>query len=286
MLLVISHVEDAHEPRYVKLADNRSYVITGGRGDILLPDSTVSAPHARLTITNGSLVVEDLGSATGTFVDERRITEPTAIAMGQQVRVGETVLHVTPGERVPVPNPFETRERSKTEDDFIAALQANPADDGIRAVYADWLESEGYRKTAHYIRAELAGRVDVDTNETLGTAMTITQPAWRALIRRGPIGPCPAGDCVRYWHLLEPTRDVFERRCTKCQQTVRYCSSRDEVMKHGVSRLWGLETSIVAFDAGMDATFAADVYYNGPYIPGEGRSVDHGAVIRLFRGKY
>ena len=285
MLLVISHIEDAHDPRYVALEDNRHYVISGGRGDVLLADSTVSSPHARLTITNGALVVEDLGSASGTFVEEQRIWEPTPIAMGQQVRVGETLLHVTPGERVPRSNVWEEREPSKTEDEFLDALRTNPADDATRTVYADWLESVGCRKNALYIRAELADRVDIETDEALGTAMTITRPAWRALIRRGRIGPCPIADCVRHWHLLEPMQDVFERRCTQCKQTVRYCSSTDEVIHHGVSRLWGVKPSIVAFDAGVNASAAADGYYNGPYIPGENRSSDYGALVRLFGKK-
>jgi pSer/pThr/pTyr-binding forkhead associated (FHA) protein len=42
------------------------------------------------------LVVEDLGSTNGTFVNEHRIVSPTVLQAGDSVRVGNTELRVSP----------------------------------------------------------------------------------------------------------------------------------------------------------------------------------------------
>jgi DNA-binding winged helix-turn-helix (wHTH) protein len=56
--------------------------------DIVLPETTVSRRHARLTVIDGKGVLEDLGSQNGTWVNERRVTEPTPLADGDRVRLG------------------------------------------------------------------------------------------------------------------------------------------------------------------------------------------------------
>ncbi|WP_328958168.1 FHA domain-containing protein [Kitasatospora purpeofusca] len=46
----------------------------------------LSRHHARLRWIDGALYVEDLGSTNGTFVDGRRIEEPTRIGPGRRLR--------------------------------------------------------------------------------------------------------------------------------------------------------------------------------------------------------
>ena len=274
MLLEISHVEDSHDPRYVVLLPNRVYTIGGGKTDIVLADSTVSPTHARLTLTETEVFIEDLRSDSGTFVDDDRIVAKTLLEIGQPIRVGETVLKVTLGEKLPVPNLWEAREPTQTETDILTALRANPADDAIRTVYADWLEGEGYRISAHYIRCELAGETDVDTDERLGMSITITNPDWRALIRRGPIGGCRLANCPRSWHKLKATSNLI-RECLVCSKPVYFCANRDEIAARG------REHARVVFDAGLTRQ-AAEVYYHGLYPDPDAYRVDYGAYSRLF----
>ena len=54
-----------------------------------------STLHARLSRQDGRLVVEDLGSTNGTFVNSERITKPTRLGRGDLVQVGATVFQVT-----------------------------------------------------------------------------------------------------------------------------------------------------------------------------------------------
>jgi uncharacterized protein (TIGR02996 family) len=277
VLLEISYIEELHDPKYRVLADG-VYVIGGGRCDILLADSTVAPQHAQLTIEGGRITIADLRSPTGTFVDDERIAAPTDVDPGQPIRVGDTLLRVTIGERAPVKNYSEQRTMTETENAFLAALLANPADDGTRLVYADWLEAEGHRFAAHYIRAELANDVDVDRNEMTGKAVWgRTTPEWRVLIRRAQFGGCYLENCPTYWHMLEANRQrIFERMCGKCHQPVLYCRSTGEVATAGETKLR------VVFDAGMGLASNADAYYRGHYYWEPGRSIDASAYERLF----
>jgi hypothetical protein len=61
---------------------------------LVLDDDYASNQHSRVTLTNGTWVVSDLGSTNGTWVDRTRITGPTPLAVGQQLKVGRTVLEL------------------------------------------------------------------------------------------------------------------------------------------------------------------------------------------------
>ena len=63
-----------------------------GTGVILLKSSTVSRRHVRITINARNVVIEDLGSKNGTYVNDRRVTGPTSIADGSQVRIGSLLF--------------------------------------------------------------------------------------------------------------------------------------------------------------------------------------------------
>lgn len=63
-------------------------------GEIRFPDDpTVSPRHARFSVADGGLRVEDLGSVNGTFL---RLREPRRISVGEEVRVGRQLLRVEP----------------------------------------------------------------------------------------------------------------------------------------------------------------------------------------------
>ena len=66
-----------------------------GRGDrcpIQIVDAAVSRRHLRLRPAGEpeAYLAEDLESANGTWVNDRRIGEPTALADGDIVRIGDT----------------------------------------------------------------------------------------------------------------------------------------------------------------------------------------------------
>ncbi|MGH2806462.1 MAG: FHA domain-containing protein FhaB/FipA [Actinomycetota bacterium] len=71
--------------------------ITIGRSDkcsLVLDDTYVSQIHARLFSRGDSIMVEDLGSTNGTYVNRRRITAPAELRRGDQVKIGKSVLEM------------------------------------------------------------------------------------------------------------------------------------------------------------------------------------------------
>ncbi|MCW5942614.1 MAG: FHA domain-containing protein [Fimbriimonadaceae bacterium] len=75
--------------------------VVGREGDVALPDPRVSRRHAQITMTNGALSLEDLGSTNGTTHNDARV-EPgatVALAAGDTVAFGGYALRVSlPGE--------------------------------------------------------------------------------------------------------------------------------------------------------------------------------------------
>jgi hypothetical protein len=68
-------------------------------GDLVVEDPEVSRRHAVLRRSGGSVVVEDLDSTNGTFVNGERIRTPMTVGPGDQVRVGRTTLEIEPDQR-------------------------------------------------------------------------------------------------------------------------------------------------------------------------------------------
>ncbi|MGH2757490.1 MAG: FHA domain-containing protein FhaB/FipA [Actinomycetota bacterium] len=68
-----------------------------GRGDkchVVIDDSYVSTVHARIFSKGENYLIEDLGSTNGTYLNRRRITSPTEVQRGDQVKIGKTVLEM------------------------------------------------------------------------------------------------------------------------------------------------------------------------------------------------
>ena len=57
--------------------------------EIRIESPKVSRRHARITVDGDAAVVEDLGSKNGTLVGDTRITGPTPLEHGDQLRLGQ-----------------------------------------------------------------------------------------------------------------------------------------------------------------------------------------------------
>lgn len=75
---------------------DRAPILIGRGADaaIRLDDDYVSTRHARIAASGDQWFVEDLGSTNGTYVGTVRITQPTTLTLGSQVRIGKTVLEL------------------------------------------------------------------------------------------------------------------------------------------------------------------------------------------------
>jgi hypothetical protein len=74
----------------------RDSVVLGrsDQADVKLEDPYASEFHLRLTTRDDRLVLTDLGSTNGTYVNGRRATAPVDLNRGDSVQVGKTVMEV------------------------------------------------------------------------------------------------------------------------------------------------------------------------------------------------
>jgi len=87
------------EPEQLK---GRTYDVAGeltiGRAagcQIPLDDSYVSQLHARVFRRDGDLLVEDLGSTNGTFLNRKKVDGVVPLRKGDRLQIGHTVLELT-----------------------------------------------------------------------------------------------------------------------------------------------------------------------------------------------
>jgi signal transduction histidine kinase len=67
--------------------------VIGRQSDVApLTDGTVSRQHAKVVLRDTNYVLEDNGSANGTFLNGVKLTKPTALKRGDQIRCGASLL--------------------------------------------------------------------------------------------------------------------------------------------------------------------------------------------------
>ena len=60
--------------------------------ELYLDDNRISRRHAKLELRGAKLVLEDLGSTNGTYVNNRRVTTSVELAPGDVIEIGDTRL--------------------------------------------------------------------------------------------------------------------------------------------------------------------------------------------------
>jgi pSer/pThr/pTyr-binding forkhead associated (FHA) protein len=71
--------------------------ITVGRAagcQVTVDDTYVSQLHARVFTRDGQVLVEDLGSTNGTYLNRSKVSGPMAMQKGDRLQIGNTVLEV------------------------------------------------------------------------------------------------------------------------------------------------------------------------------------------------
>ncbi len=111
--------------------------------DLVLRAGNVSRQHSRFAYKDARLIVSDLGSANGTYVNGRRIRQPTILRDGDEVWIGDFYL------RVEMSSP--------------ASSQAAPPPPTQWYVYRDGGDTVGPVTTAQLSAGIRAGKVPLDS---------------------------------------------------------------------------------------------------------------------------
>ncbi|MFZ2873136.1 MAG: ATP-binding protein [Phycisphaerales bacterium] len=91
-MLILTVIQGPDKGRRFELPDQEPQLL--GRSSEALPidDNAVSRRHAELTPDDGHWYIRDLESQNGTYVNGVRIGDRTRLRLGDQVRVGQTLL--------------------------------------------------------------------------------------------------------------------------------------------------------------------------------------------------
>jgi DNA-binding winged helix-turn-helix (wHTH) protein len=87
------------DTRQIALSDGENILGRAPDAGVWIDAPGVSRHHARIRLDGPNAALEDLGSKNGTYVGGRRISAPSALADGDQIRLGSVVITF----RVPPP---------------------------------------------------------------------------------------------------------------------------------------------------------------------------------------
>jgi serine phosphatase RsbU (regulator of sigma subunit) len=114
--------------------------VTGGRDshlDLVIADHGASRLHILVSVIDGTVVVEDLGSTNGTFVDGQRIVTRAPLPVGSVLRVGDHVLRCERCNRREVERAKQQQRDLERATAYVLSLLPPPSVDG--PLRTEWL---------------------------------------------------------------------------------------------------------------------------------------------------
>lgn len=154
--------------------------------DLVLPDEAVSRRHARLAFEGDELVVEDLGSTNGTYLNGARVTRGR-VSEGDRLLVGGSLFKVVARER---PGAEAAAQATGSEEGRARAMQGRLEDvplpdllqllasarkTGVLRIHARGHEAEVEVSQGSLVRCALDGRDDLSTGKSLIRMLAWTQ---------------------------------------------------------------------------------------------------------------
>lgn len=234
MLRIRVHAGDSHT--FVFDRD----VVTIGRGedrDLVIDEAPISRHHLTIRVdpARGVVTVTDHASTNGTRIRGIPLEGTREIGADDPVWIGGATLYATIVSGVP---------EDVTHDDehaLLEALRRDPADDAMRAVYADWLEENGRRARAEFLRMQVQARGAAPETDAFTEASARLHElarevgdAWRARVAMAVVQGCGGEkvafelSCSMRWDQMQPTDKERVRRCGACKKEVLYCATPEE----------------------------------------------------------
>jgi len=95
--------------------------------DVVLPKGNVSKRHSRIVAKDGKVILVDLQSTNGTYVNGRKISSPIVITPRDKIYIGDFILQLSPSAGVDAKDsdkledqaPTPTPEKSKSPDPHV-----------------------------------------------------------------------------------------------------------------------------------------------------------------------
>jgi sigma-B regulation protein RsbU (phosphoserine phosphatase) len=121
--------------------EERTILGRGPSAGIRLDDAGVSGIHADVWSAGRTVWIKDLGSSNGTFLDDRRITEATAVPVGSVILVGRTLLRHESRSAQDVDRERELDADLERASGYVEAILPAPITDGPLRVDSRFIPS-------------------------------------------------------------------------------------------------------------------------------------------------
>ncbi len=173
----IQVLQGPEKGRTFDLVDGENVIGRQGRA-IPLGDGTVSRNHACMMPQNGQWILEDLGSANGTYLNGTKLAKPAPLQQGDQIRCGATLLVFLAGGHAPaVTSGVEIDEDGKLVDAAIVASLPSNEDSVIIPTPEAGAAAIGNLRLLYDLIADVGSILNVDLllQRTLEKAFEIVQ---------------------------------------------------------------------------------------------------------------
>ncbi|MBC7287235.1 MAG: FHA domain-containing protein [Armatimonadetes bacterium] len=206
--------------------------------DIVLPlDRRISRSHARLFQREGRWYIEDVGSANGTFLNDRRVHAPVEIRAGDRIRVGRTWLQV-------VPEPVSAQERAAAK---VVSLVDQAAAEGENIVL-QMAAGQAAREPADVETLRRRLLIITQVAEALGSTLELDELLGRIVDYVLEIVPADRGIIL----LCEPEGELVPKVVRQRRQAE---GDKVVVSRHLVRRALDDAATILTEDAQTDHRF-------------------------------
>ena len=225
---------------FLPLEPGRTLLIGRKPGaDLVIADDLVSRRHARLVFEGDDLVVEDLGSTNGTYLNGMRIARGRVVE-GDRILVGGSIIKLVA--RDPVPQAADEGRAglgssSPTAEERARAMQGHleevPLLDllqliaasrktGILAIERPGHEAEVEFEKGCLVRCVIDGRVDISAKKSFSRLLAWTQGDFE--LRRAPARVAVPGSPAEPLAALlaESTRQLGELRRLRARLPTRF----------------------------------------------------------------
>lgn len=105
--------------------------------DVVIADSDISRSHCLVVLKDDKLLVSDLGSTNGTFIDGVRVSEVTILPVGSILQVGKRALKHESRTRSEIAHSNGMAKEIERAAAYVKALLPPPGSDGLFST--DWI---------------------------------------------------------------------------------------------------------------------------------------------------
>jgi pSer/pThr/pTyr-binding forkhead associated (FHA) protein len=123
--------------RWIQLGETPVTVGRDPQLEVALSGSDISRRHLLATVMDGAVVIEDLGSTNGTFVDGLRVTTRAVLTVGSLLRVGDHTFRCERCGRREMQSLADEQRDLERAANYVGSLLASPLTEG--PVRTEWI---------------------------------------------------------------------------------------------------------------------------------------------------